>query len=113
MDKLRDTYEAAGQAAIDKVKLTDQATFEVSLSVVPNGEGLPVPGWLACLTLKHNLLLGQPPIVGCQPVPSTNLSLDFVGFMATQMLESARQERDKLNAKPGPAQGLPAGLVKR
>lgn len=115
MDNLRDAYEAAGQAAIDKIKLTDAVTFEVSMGIVPDPQngGIPAQGWWMILQLRHNKLLGQPPIVGAQAVASTNISLEFIGRLATEMLEQARAERDKMNATPVQSQGLPAGLVKR
>jgi hypothetical protein len=115
MDKLRDRYEAAGQAAINAMKLKDEVTFEVTFGIVPDRSqsGMPTPGWWFIIQLRQNLLLGQAPIVGWEAIPSTNLTDDLVGSLAVQMLEKARSVRDESNRAPNQVQALPAGLVRK
>ncbi len=109
MDKLRERYEAAGQAAIDSVKFTDDAVFEVSFGVVPDPQtGTPVMGTWLILALRHNILIGQTPVIVSIPVPSLNLGPEFLARAVADMLEQARQARDKMNAVP--VQQVPAGL---
>lgn len=112
MEKLRDQYEAAGNEAIDKVRFIDQVSFECAMAIVPDTQGNPTPGWLLTLTLRHNMLLGKPPIIQGGAIPVLYLTEEQIGKAALDWLEAARTERDRQNLDTGAAQNVPAGLVR-
>lgn len=107
MDKLRARYEAIGNRELNKRLLSDDGSFECSMGIVPGKDGQPVPGFWFLVQLKHNKLLGQPPIVSCIPVPAVNIADEAIENLAAQLLEDSRQRRDEMNSAPVQ---LPGGL---
>jgi hypothetical protein len=114
MDKLRDHYEAVGQAELDKIRLTDTAVFEASLGLVPNmnpqpGEMPLILGTICVVSLAQNLLLNVGPVVRGAFIPSMNCADESIRSFARGLLEEARTARQQANEEL-PVSQLPAGL---
>jgi hypothetical protein len=71
----------------------------------------PQIGWQVTVYLKHNKLLGQPPVTSTMPLPGLiPVDLDFKRVV-THLLQKAMEGREEANNKPMAAQDIPAGLV--
>lgn len=85
---------------IDKIKLTDVVPrVDVSgpslVGATPAG---PAIGWFIGVSLKHNMLLGQPDIMAINAVMGVLPSDDDFRQVAGEVLEQARKARDQIVA---------------
>ncbi len=102
---------------LNKLKLGDTVGFAVDgPSYVASPQGVTV-GWLLLVTLKHNILIGQPDIGVTVPLVGVMPPDEFFRKGAALVLEEARKLRHEMSQKPpddGALQGnvIPPGLLK-
>jgi hypothetical protein len=103
---------------LDRIRLGDAVGFAVDgPCYVPSQQGIAV-GWLILVTLRHNVLLGQPDIGVTVPVIGVLPPDDVFRKGAAVILEEARKLRNQANHPEhvdGAIQGqvIPPGLVGR
>ena len=102
----RDRIEEVMTDRLNKIKLGDTATIEVSgPHYVPpfmTPQGQPVLGWTFTLYLAHNKLIGQEPIFVSGPIGAVMLSDAALQGLTDQMLEKARQTRTEMESPQTP-----------
>lgn len=87
---------------IQKLKFTDAVTTDVSGPQLIRGPRGVEEGWQILVTIKHNLLLGQPPIgvsIGVFGLLPPDSVFQQVG---ATLLEKAREERHRQETVPAP-----------
>jgi hypothetical protein len=79
---------------LEKHKITDTIGAGVTgPTLVPNDQGDPVIGWIVMVTLKHNILLGQPDIGAAVPIAGVLPPDDVFRHVARRLLEETRRLR--------------------
>jgi hypothetical protein len=79
---------------LDKLKLADTVGYGITgPAIVPNQQGEPVIGWVFMVTIKHNVLIGQPDIGVSAPVAGVLPPDDVFAQVAKVLIEEARRLR--------------------
>jgi hypothetical protein len=90
-------YREVFATEINKLKMKDTVGFGFTGPMyVPTPQGLTV-GWSMMLTLKHNVLIGQPDVGVHIPVMGMTPEDDLIRKGAQFLLENAREERHKMS----------------
>jgi hypothetical protein len=88
--RIRDLFSAE----LSQIKLGDTVGYAITgPTLVPNQQGEPVIGWLAMVTLKHNILIGQPDIGAAAPIAGVLPPDEVFRQVAKAVLERARALR--------------------
>lgn len=118
--RVRDVFSTE----LDTLKLTDTVGYSVTgPAIVPNQDGSPVIGWVFMITLKHNVLIGQPDLGVSAPVTGVLPPDDVFRQVAKVLIEEARRLRHEASAMkpeelaarqqggPNTIPGVPPGLI--
>jgi hypothetical protein len=102
IEKRRDHIEGVAQRKLNKIRLGDDVVIEANGPVVVIVPGLPAEQatqllWVFMLTLAHNKLLGQEPVISSLAAPGAVLTDLQVEKVVETLLEQAREYRDKQN----------------
>lgn len=104
---------------LKSIKLADVITSVDAVGpvfVMAGSPPQPGIGWQLSVGLRHNRLIGQPPIIFTAGLGGVMPPDEMFEKFAEFLLEKAREERDRLNAMPvdkpdvTPGRSLPPGL---
>lgn len=99
------------KSELDKIKLSDTVGFAIEgPSYVPSQKGITM-GWVAMVTLKHNILLGQDDIGVTVPIMGVLPPDDIFQKGAAYILDEARKLRHEMSTGNVSADGALEGNV--